>query len=48
MHAGLSAPLRFGPPNPGHDINRCLQLGRVVDGQVQKYKPYACDDNVYG
>jgi branched-chain amino acid transport system substrate-binding protein len=41
----ITPPLRF---NPGpQDINRCLQLGRVAQGEVTRYKPYACDDNVY-
>ncbi len=44
----LTPPLRFGKGSPGHDINRCLQLGRVKGGQVQKYKAYACDDKTYG
>ncbi len=42
----LSPPLRFGPG--AHDINRCLQLGRVKGGDVVPYKPYACDDKTYG
>jgi branched-chain amino acid transport system substrate-binding protein len=44
----LTPPLRFGPPKPGHDLNRCLQLGRVKGGDVVPYKPYACDDKTYG
>ena len=42
----LTPALRFSPG--AHDINRCLQLGRVKAGQVQRYKPYACDDKTYG
>jgi ABC-type branched-subunit amino acid transport system substrate-binding protein len=44
----LTPPLRFGPASPGHDLNRCLQLGRVRSGEVVPYKPYACDDKTYG
>ncbi len=44
----LTPPLRFGPGAPGHDLNRCLQLGRVKGGDVVPYKPYACDDKTYG
>ena len=42
----LTPPLRFSPG--AHDINRCLQLGRVKGGQPTPYKPYACDDRTYG
>ncbi len=41
----VTPPLRFS--SGAKDINRCLQLGRVEDGVVVPYKPYACDDNTY-
>ncbi len=38
---GFTAPLVFQPGD--HDINQCLQLGRVKNGKVSAYKGFACD-----
>ncbi|MCU1672680.1 MAG: hypothetical protein JWN77_793 [Frankiales bacterium] len=40
--AGFTSKLYFSPG--AHDINRCLQLGKVASGKVTPYKPYACDN----
>ncbi len=31
-----------------HDLNRCLQLGRIKGGNTTAYKGFACDDKTYG
>jgi ABC-type branched-subunit amino acid transport system substrate-binding protein len=43
--AGFTSALTFSPG--AHDINRCLQLGKVASGKVAAYKPYACDDQSF-
>lgn len=39
--------LTFGPVKD-HDPNKCLQLSKVVSGRLTPYKPFSCDDKVFG